>query len=40
MKFEELNVKPEIVSMLKSEGIVEATTIQEKTIPLSKKDMM
>ena len=27
-------VKPEIVSVLKSEGIVEATTIQEKTIPL------
>ena len=34
MKFEELQVKPEIVSVLKREGIVEATTIQEKTIPL------
>ncbi len=37
MKFEELNVKPEIVSRLQKEGIVEATTIQEKTIPLVQK---
>lgn len=34
MKFEELNVKPELVKVLKEDGIVEPTAIQEKTIPL------
>ena len=36
MKFEELNVKPEIVKALKLEGIKVPTKIQEKTIPLIK----
>ena len=34
MKFEELNVKPEIIKALTEEGIINPTTIQEKTIPL------
>lgn len=32
--FEQLNVNPEIVKVLKREGIVNPTSIQEKTIPL------
>jgi superfamily II DNA/RNA helicase len=32
--FESLNVKPELVSALKEDGIVNPTTIQEKAIPL------
>jgi superfamily II DNA/RNA helicase len=32
--FEDLQVRPEIVQSLKREGIVEPTSIQEKTIPL------
>ena len=32
--FETLNVKPEIVQVLKEEGIIEPTAIQEKTIPI------
>ncbi len=34
MKFDELNVKDAVVKALKEDGIVEATTIQEKSIPL------
>ena len=34
MKYTDLNLKPEIVKALKENGIVEATEIQEKTIPL------
>ena len=36
MLFEELNVSPDIVKGLKEMGLVEPTTIQEKTIPLIK----
>jgi len=35
MNFSELNVKEEIVTALKQQGIVEPTTIQSKTIPLA-----
>lgn len=35
MTFEELNVKPEIIKVLTEDGIVNPTTIQEKTIPLA-----
>ena len=34
ISFELLNVKPEIITALKEEGIVKPTAIQEKTIPL------
>ena len=34
MKFEELNIKPEIVSALKKQGINTPTSIQEKSIPI------
>ena len=36
MTFEEIKVRKEIVEALKEEGIVNPTSIQEKTIPLVK----
>ena len=37
MKFEELNVRPEIVKALTELGITDATAIQEKSIPIIKE---
>lgn len=37
MKFEELNIRPEIVRALNEIGLTDATTIQEKAIPIIKE---
>ena len=37
MKFEELNVRPEIVKALTELGLTDATQIQEKSIPIIKE---
>ncbi len=42
MKFDELKINEKICELLKSEGIIDATSVQEKTIPLARtgKDLI